>query len=179
MGFMLTSCGESVKDGIINDVNEYFTSAEAELAEIDNVEDFLIFVEVMNDRTDLLDLLQEKYGEKTISEEDQQAVEEYIYDRATAYNKAESARCTEFLTPAIERLEAIVNQMYPMFQAGTAFDQETLDEFVDAYTAVTDFSVCENVDSALVERLDPTFTMEDEMSETIIARLDEIYPDEE
>ena len=179
MGFMLTSCGESVKDGMINDVDAYFASAEAELAEIDNVEDFLVFAEVMNDRSDLLDLLEEKYGEKNISDADMETVENFIYDRATAYNQAESAKCSEFLVPAIERFEAIVNQMYPMFQNGTIFSEEIIDEFIDAYTGVTDFSVCENIDQALVDRLDPTFEKEDEMSDAIIARLDELYPEEE
>ena len=52
-------------------------------------------------------------------------------------------------------------------------------EFLDAYFGVTAFSECENVYPALSDRLDPLFEMEDEMSETIIARMDEIWPDEE
>lgn len=178
MGFMLTSC-ENVKDDIIKDIDAYFTQAEQDLNMIDNAEDFVTFAEVMNDRSDLLDQLSEKYGEKTISDEDWEAIENYMEERATAYNTAEADKCAEFLTPAIDRFEAIVNAMYPQYEAGTPFDEETLDEFLDAYFGVTAFSECENVYPALSDRLDPLFEMEDEMSETIIARMDEIWPEEE
>ena len=179
MGFMITSCGESVKDGMIKLVDTYFASAEADLADIDNVADFLSYAEVMNDRSDLIDQLQEQFGEKEISDADWEVVENYMYDRATTYNKAESAKCSEFLVPAIERFENIINKMYPQYQEGTPFDEETLDEFLDAYYGVTDFSVCENVDQTLVDRVNPFFDKEDEMSETIIARMDELWPEEE
>lgn len=179
MGFMITSCGESVKDGMIKLVDTYFASAEADLANIDNVADFLSYAEVMNDRSDLIDQLQEQFGEKEISDADWEVVENYMYDRATTYNKAESAKCSEFLVPAIERFENIINKMYPQYQEGTPFDEETLDEFLDAYYGVTDFSVCENVDQTLVDRVNPFFDKEDEMSETIIARMDELWPEEE
>ena len=179
MGFMITSCGESVKDGMIKLVDTYFASAEADLANIDNVADFLSYAEVMNDRSDLIDQLQEQFGEKEISDADWEVVENYMYDRATTYNKAESAKCSEFLVPAIERFENIIHKMYPHYQEGTPFDEETLDEFLDAYYGVTDFSVCENVDQTLVDRVNPFFDKEDEMSETIIARMDELWPEEE
>lgn len=178
MGFMLTSC-ENVKDDIIKDIDAYFAQAEQDLNMIDNADDFVAFAEVMNDRSDLLDQLSEKYGEKTISDEDWEAIENFIEERATAYNTAEADKCAEFLTPAIDRFEAILSQMYPQYEAGTPFDEETLDEFLDAYFGVTAFSECENVYPALSDRLDPLFEMEDEMSETIIARMDEIWPDEE
>ena len=179
MGFMLTSCGDSLKESIIKDVDAYFTQAEQDLAMIDNADDFVTFATVMNDRSDLLDLLQEKYGEKTITDEDWEAIENFMEERATTYNKAEAERCAEFLTPAIDRFEAILGQMYPQYEAGTPFDEETLDEFLDAYFGVTAFSDCENVYPELSDRLDPLFEMEDEMSETIIARMDEIWPDGE
>ena len=179
MGFMLTSCGDNVKDSINKDIDTYFTEAEQELATIDNAEDFVAFAEKMNDRSDLLDLLSEKYGEKEISDEDWEAIENFMEKRATDYNEAEAKRTAEFLTPAIDRFEAIVNTMYPQYQAGTPFDEETLDEFLDAYFGVTAFEECENVYPELSDRLNPLFEKEDEMSENIIARMDEIWPDEE
>ena len=181
LGFMITSCDNSakIKAGMIKDVDEYFADAEKELAGIDNAEDFVTFAEIMNDRSDLLDLLQEKYGEEDINDKDWEEIENFIYDRATAYNNAEGLRCTEFLVPVIERYENIVNKLYGQFQAGVTFADEDLDEFLDAYSAISDFGVCENVDPALVDRLDPTFEKEDEMSDMILARLDEMYPDEE
>ena len=181
LGFMITSCDNSakIKEGMIKDVDFYFEAAEDELAEIDNAEDFVIFAETMNDRSDILDLLQEKYGDKDINDKDWEEVENFIYDRATKYNQAEGLKCTEFLTPVIDRYEAIVNKLYEQFQAGITFADEDLDEFLDAYSALSDFSECENVDPDLVERLNPTFEKEDEMSDLILARLDEMYPDDE
>lgn len=178
MGFMITSCTESTKDSVMKDVDTYFAAAEQKLADIDNVEDFITFAVGMNDRSDLLDLLQEKYGEKSISDEDWETVENFISERATAYNKAEADKCTVFLTPAIDRFEAIVNQMYPIFQAGGRFDEPTIDEFLDAWSGINDFSECENIHSELSDRLEPIFAMEDEMSEQILAQMDEFYPDE-
>ena len=179
MGFVMVSCGDSTKDNMIKDVDAYFSQAEQELNAIDNTEDFLAFVEGMNDRSDLLEILDQKYGDKTVSDDDQKALEDFIYSRATAYNQAESVKCSEFLVPAIDRLEVIVNKMYPLFQAGEAFDEESIDEFLDAFTSVTAFSVCENVNQELSDRLSPIFDKEEEMSETILARLEEIYPETE
>ena len=179
MGFMLTSCGDNVKESIMKDVDAYFTGAEQVLATIDNAEDFVTFAESMNDRDDLIEQLQADYGEKHISDEDWEVIENYMGERATAYNNAEADKCAEFLSPAIDRFEAILNEMYPQYEAGTPFDEETLDEFLDAYFGVTAFSECENIHTELSDRLDPLFEMEDEMSETIVARMDELWPDEE
>lgn len=179
MGFMLTSCGDNVKESIMKDVDAYFTGAEQVLATIDNAEDFVTFAEAMNDRDDLIEQLQADYGEKHISDEDWEVIENYMGERATAYNNAEADKCAEFLSPAIDRFEAILNEMYPQYEAGTPFDEETLDEFLDAYFGVTAFSECENIHTELSDRLDPLFEMEDEMSETIVARMDELWPDEE
>lgn len=179
MGFMLTSCGDNVKESIMKDVDAYFTGAEQVLATIDNAEDFVTFAEAMNDRDDLIEQLQADYGEKHISDEDWEVIENYMGERATAYNNAEADKCAEFLSPAIDRFEAILNEMYPQYEAGTPFDEETLDEFLDAYFGVTAFSECENIYTELSDRLDPLFEMEDEMSETIVARMDELWPDEE
>ena len=181
MGFMITSCNESakIKADMMNDVDQYFADAENKLAQIDNAEDFVTFAEVMYDRSDLLDLLQEKYGDKDINDKDWEEIEKFIYDRATAYNNAEGQRCTEFLTPAIERYENIVNKLYEQYQAGIAFADKDLDEFLDAYSALSDFGVCENVDPALVDRLDPTFEKEDEIADLILEGLDRMYPSDE
>lgn len=178
IGFMLTSCGGSVKENIMKDVDNYFTEAEQQLAAIDNVEDFLTLVELNNDRSDLQELLENKYGEKEMSEEDWDEILNYINDRATAYNQAEAEKTAEYLTPAIDRLEAIVNEMYPVYQAGTPFDADMLDEYVGAYMGVSDFDICENVYPELTDRLNPLLEKDEEMEEAVLARLDELYPDE-
>ena len=179
MGFMLTSCGDSLKESVIKDVDAYFTKAEQTLASIETSEEFVDFALTMNDRSELMDQLNESYGDRTISDEDWNAIESYIEERATAYNQAEAAKCAEFLTPAIDRFEAIVNQMYPQYQEGTPFDEETLNEFLDAYFGVTAFTDCENVYPELSDRVDAILEKEDEMSPVIVARMDELWPDEE
>ena len=179
MGFMIISCGDSIKDSITKDVDAYFTQAEQELAAIDNADDFVAFVYEMNDRSELFDLLKEKYGDQNISDNDWQYIENFIDSRVTTYNEIEAEACAKFLTPAIDRFEAILNEMYSQFQAGVPFDEETIDEFLNAYFGVTDFSECDNIYPELNDRLTPLFEREDEMSETIIARMEELYPDEE
>lgn len=180
LGFMISSCDNSakVKAGMIKDVDEYFTEAERVLNEFDNAEDFVAFAKAMNDRSDLLEHLSEKYGDNDITDKDWDEVESFMYDRATAYNQAEMAKCSEFLTPIIDRFEVLVNNMYPKFLAGETFDDATIDEYADVYTAIMDFGECENVDSKLVDRLEPLFAKDDEMTDVILARLDEMYPDE-
>ena len=78
MGFMLTSCGDSLKESVIKDVDAYFTKAEQTLASIETSEEFVDFALTMNDRSDLMDQLNESYGDRTISDEDWNAIESYI-----------------------------------------------------------------------------------------------------
>ena len=181
MGFMFTSCGNSpkAKDGMINDVDAYFTKAEQELAAIDNAEDFIAFAVSMNDRTDILNELDEKYGDKKITDEEWDVVEKFIYDRATAYNTAEGEKCAEFLAPAIDRYETIVNKLYDQYEAGIAFADEDLDEYLDAAVVIDDFAECENVNPELVDRLSPIFEKEDVIFDLIMEGLDRMYPTED
>lgn len=177
MGFMITSCGESAKDKLIKDVEAYFGAAEQQLATIDNAEAFLSFVQTMNDRSDLLGIIQENY--QNLTEAEQTVVDSLVYDRATEYNHAEALKCTEFITPVVENYEAAVNRLYAQYQDGLSFDEESLNNFLDAYTAISAFGICENVEPAIMERLDPVLQKEDEISDMIVEALDELYPDEE
>lgn len=179
MGFVMASCGGSPKDAIMKDVDEYFSQAEQELAEITNAEDFLQFAEVMSDRSDLIDLLDKKYGDKEISEEDNEIVQNYIYDRATAYNHAEAEKCAEYLTPLVDSFEAAVNQLYAQFQANQVYAADNIDVFIDSFAALLDFSDYDNILPEIQERLDVVLSKVDEMDETLDARIDELYPDEE
>lgn len=179
MGFVMASCSGSPKDAIMKDVDEYFSQAEQELAEITNAEDFLQFAEVMSDRSDLIDLLDKKYGDKEISEEDNEIVQNYIYDRATAYNHAEAEKCAEYLTPLVDSFEAAVNQLYAQFQANQVYAADNIDVFIDSFAALLDFSDYDNILPEIQERLDVVLSKVDEMDETLDAKIDELYPDEE
>lgn len=180
MGFVMTSCGGSAKskDAIMNDVNKYFAEAEEKLAAIDNVYDFLDFVEVMSDRSDLTNMLEEKYGDVTMTDEEQEELLDKMYDRATAYNEVEALKCAEYLTPAVDALEAAINNLYAKFQAGEALDDESVENFVDAFVDVLDFSEYDNVPHEISERIDALMDKVDEMSDVLEARIDELYPEE-
>ena len=177
MGFVVTSCGVSTKDGIMKDVDQYFTDAEQELSTVDNATDFLIFAEGMSDRSDLIELLDTKYGEKTLSEADNEEVQNYIYDRATAYNHAEAEKCAEFLTPYVDVLEDVVMSLYAKFQANEPFDDESVEAFVEAFVDVIDFSDYDNIFPELSERIDKLVDLVNEMSEPLEAKIDELYPE--
>lgn len=156
MGFMMTSCGGSVKDSLMKDVDNYFAQAEQKLAAIDNVDDFIAFAVSMNDRSDFLDELDKKYGDKTLSEKDNDEVMDYIYDRATAYNKAEALKCAEFLTPIMDRFVKAVDALYTPFVNGDVPEEEVFyamyDEMDQAEDDVLKFADCENIPDELIEQ---------------------------
>lgn len=153
MGFVMTSCGDSTKDAIMKDVDNYFTQAEQKLAAIDNVDDFIAFAVSMNDRSEILNLLDEKYGQKEISDEDNEAIQNFIYDRATTYNQTEAQKCAEYLTPALERFEKAVDALYFCEEE---LDEETFfamyGEMDDAEDEVLKFADCENIPEDLINR---------------------------
>ena len=178
MGFMMASCGDSVKDQAIKIIDQYFKEAEDQLALIDNVEDFMTYAEIMSDRSDLLERLDEQVGEKTISDEDMKAVEDYSFERATAYNKAEAAKAAEFIAPALDNLEAVVNELYAKYQAGEALSADKVLEFNQAFGEVAVFSDYDNVLPELSERYDAIGVKIMEMNDAILPILDELFPDE-
>ena len=164
MGFVMTSCGGSVKDSIMKDVENYFTQAEQKLAAIDNAEDFIAFAKSMNDRSEFMNSLQEKYGDLEMSEEDNEALQTFIYDRATAYNKAEAMKCAEFLTPVMERFVKAVEALYNNTEE---LDEETFNamfgEMNDAEDEVLKFAECENIPEELTNMFAEAETMRAEM----------------
>lgn len=176
VGFMLTSCGDAAKDKLIKDVEDYFAAAEQQLATIDNAETFLSFVQTMNDRSDLLSVIQENY--ESLSEADQVAVDSLVYNRATEYNHAEALKCTEFLLPVVDNYEIAVNRLYEMYQDGQSFDEESLNVFLEAYQGISAFSICENVEPSVMERLNPILEKEDEISDLIVEGLERLFPEE-
>lgn len=164
MGFMLTSCGGSTKDAIMKDVDNYFTEAEKELAEINNAEDFLAFVQVMSDKSDLINLLDEKYGDKTISDADNEAIQNYMYERATAYNKVEAAKAAEFLTPLIDHYEAAINTLYDnVGDVDEATFEAMFADLQEAEAELAPFAEYDNVLPELQQRAQAAAAKLDEM----------------
>ena len=151
MGFIMTSCGGSVKDSVMKDVENYFTQAEQTLASIDNADDFIAFAKSMNDRSEFMNQLDEQYGEKELSDEDNEALQTFIYDRATAYNQAEAMKCGEFLAPIMERF---VNAVEALYNNREELDEETFaamfKEMDEAEDEVLKFAECENIPEELI-----------------------------
>lgn len=180
IGLSMTSCGggsEKAKESMIKDADEYFTKAEQTLALIDNPEDFLMFAESMKDRSDLLESMKEKYNDK-ITDEDLDAAFDVIYERATAYNKAEAEKAAEFLTPALDNFEAVVNELYVQYQAGEALSKDKVLEFNNAFGEVMAFGDYENVLPELSNRYDAIGAKVTEMNDVILPILDEMFPEQ-
>lgn len=178
MGFMMISCGGSLKEEMMKEVETYFAQAEETLNEIDNPEDFLSFAEIMSDRSDLLQALDEKFGNKEISEEDMEAFTNWVSERATAYNQKEGAKAAEFLAPALNELEESVDDLYAQFQAGTEFSKESIDTFLDAFAAVYDFVDYDNVPMELQDQYSAIDVKLTEMDSVLTPMIDALYPEE-
>jgi hypothetical protein len=178
LGFMLTSCGEPVKDSIIKEIDNYFTDAEKQLSEINNSEDFLVFANVMSDRSDLLELLDEKFGGKKISDEDNEAVMNYASERATAYNNKEAEKAAEFITPALDDLEAVVDDLYTQFQSGEGLQDESVLKFNSVYGVFSDFIYYDNVLPEIQERYSVVGEKLEEMDDLLKEKLDVLFPEE-
>lgn len=135
----------------MKDVENYFTQVEQTLASIDNADDFIAFAKSMNDRSEFMNQLDEQYGDKEISAEDEEALQTFIYDRATAYNKAEAEKCGEFLAPIMERF---VNAVEALYNNREELDEETFtamfQEMDEAEDEVLKFAECENIPEELI-----------------------------
>lgn len=135
----------------MKDVENYFTQAEQTLASIDNADDFIAFAKSMNDRSEFMNQLDEQYGDKEISAEDEETLQTFIYDRATAYNQAEAIKCGEFLAPIMERF---VNAVEALYNNREELDEETFaamfKEMDEAEDEVLKFAECENIPEELI-----------------------------
>lgn len=155
MSFMLFSCGDSTKDAIIKEIDNYFVQMEQQLNGITNAEDFLAFVETTSDKSDLLNLLSEKFGDKTVTDEENEAIESFLQEKVIAYNHAEAEKAAEFLTPLIEDYENAVNALYEAFNTEEV-DPDTLhvlsENFEKAEVALRPFAEYDNVLPELQQR---------------------------
>lgn len=174
MGFVMAACNTTTKsDTIKKATDEFFAQAEEELNTIENAEDFMTYFQVFND--DKNEFMQKTFGPymdeegnvKGFTEEEWEELQSYIYDRATAYNKVEGAKCAEFLTPAIERYEKAVEAFYAKYQANEQLDEETFNamfaEMDEAEDGVFMFADYDNIPTALQERYSAAAAKHQEM----------------
>ena len=135
----LTCCKPSIKDTIINEVDEFFTEAENELKDIDNPDDLMLFINTFNeDKQEFSQALEVKYPKdehgafKDMDSAETQATYDVIIERATTYNKLEYAKCGEIMEPYVARVEAAVNKLQEYYNSGKDFTDEMIDEYVNA-----------------------------------------------
>ena len=180
MGFLITSCGNSVKDALIADIDAYFDQATAKLEAIDNAEDFLAYAEKMSDGSDIGTYLTERWDKDLtwedikLSEKDRNDILVLVNEKMTAYSLAEKEKALQLLGPAIGRFNAVINKMYPMYQANQRFDNETMDEFLDVFNYINMFMGYDNVMDELEERLGDATKKMAEMTLVINQRIAEM-----
>ena len=176
MGFMITSCGNSVNDALIADIDAYFDQATAKLEAIDNAEDFLDYAAKMSDGSDIESYLLERWDKDVkISDKDYNDLLDHVKVKSTDYFMAEKNKCIELMEPAIDRFNAIIDKMYPMYQAGQRFDNETMEEFMDVFNYLNMFMDYDNAMDVLEESIGESTDKMGEMTEVINQRITEMY----
>ena len=181
MGFMITSCGNSVKDALIADIDAYFDQATAKLEAIDNAEDFLAYAEKMSDGSDIGTYLMERWDKDMtwedikLSEKDRNDILVLVNEKMTAYSLAEKEKALQLLGPAIDRFNAIIDLMYSMYQNNQRFDNQVMDDFLDVFNYINMFIDYDNVNDELEERLGDATDKMAEMTTGINQRIAEMY----
>ena len=168
--FLMASCNKSPKEAIMKATDEFFAQAEKDVNAITNAEDFLSFINNLEDKKmDFLSSLLNKYPSDDdanftqLTAEENDALYEYMYERATAYNQIESEKSSEFLTPIVDRFETAVKALYDKFLAGEDVDENLIDEIEAAYNDLEPFADYDNVPTELVDRFQASQALIDEM----------------
>lgn len=151
MGFVMVSCDNTPKKEVITKaVDEFFSSAEQELASIGTGEEFMThFYEFEEKKNDFIQELFADYIDaegniKGISNEDMEEIQSFMYDRASAYNKVEAAKAAEFLEPAIATYEDAINALYEAVSQGQPVEG-LVDQFEAAENALAAYADYDNV----------------------------------
>lgn len=157
--FLMASCNKNPKEAIMKATDEFFAQAENDVKAITNAEDFVAFLNTLEDKKmNFFEGLLTKYPSDDdanftqLTAEENDALYEYMYDRASAYNEIESEKSAEFLTPIVDRLENAVNALYDRFLAGQDVDEGLIDEIEAAYNDLEPFADYDNVPGELIDR---------------------------
>ena len=168
--FLLASCTKNPKEAIMKATDAFFAQAETDVKAITNAEDFMKFFNNFEEKkTDFLTELVTKYetdGEGNflaMSAEENEALYEYMYERASAYNKIEGEKSSEFLTPIVDRFEKAVKALYEKYIAGEDFDDSMIEDIEDAYDELELFADYDNVQPELNQRFQDVQSLLDEM----------------
>jgi len=157
----MTSCDNKAakKEAIMQEVETFFSQAEEKLATLNNTEEFLAFFdELSNSKEEFAQNLYAKYEAddqgnfKGFTPEESKSISEEIYARATEYNKKESAKCGEFLTPLIDNLQTVVDNAKAEYDANGQVSEETKALVEAAFEQVLIYSDYDNVPTELQDR---------------------------
>ena len=177
IGLFMYSCFQPTKDEFIQLIDHYYAKSEQELDTITDIDDFLFLAEDMNDFPSDIEEALEDTGKK-LSNEDKEAIRTYTKDRSIAYNKAETIKCGEMLTPFVDSLENATNFLFEQFKADEPFNDSVVSEYIKARINVFYIEeVCKNIPTELRDRLGSIQTIVEEMddpwAETIKKLMDE------
>lgn len=175
MAFLMVACSTpSPKEAIMKDTDEFFTQAEQEVQAITNADDFVnFFAEFEERRENFANELFEKYPTdsegniKGLTEADTEELNNYMYDRATAYNKIEAEKCGEFLTPYMDEFESTANRIYSLYLAVGVLTDDLHDELQQSYDGVAKFLEVDNIPTELVDRYGTIMEKVSEMLGTV------------
>ena len=149
---VFASCGMSKEEEYFKQADDMFAQAETTVSGIDNMDDFLSF---LNEFTEMKDAFtQELFVAYQVDDSTTEVPEEMrvkIYDRATAYNKVEADKFAELVTPYLDRLES---SLVALAEAGKNATQEQKDEYEAAFEAIQPFIGYDNVRPDIQERFE-------------------------
>lgn len=157
----MTSCDNKAakKEAIMKEVDTFFSQAEEKLATLNNTEEFLAFFnELSTSKSEFAQNLYAKYEAddqgnfKGFTPEESKSIGEEIYARATEYNKKESEKCGEFLTPLIDNLKTVVDNAQAEYEANGQVSEETKALVDSAFDQVLEYSDYDNVPTELQDR---------------------------
>ena len=161
LGFVMISCGDgqATTENLKKQTDEFFSKAEQNLENVTNADEFLDFVAAFNEEKSsfagvlFAGHIDDEGNIKGFSEEQLNDIQNYIFDRATAYNQKEGAKCAEFLTPRLDKLEQSLNDLIDNVENYSDEQiQDLVEEVFGAYEDVALFEDYDNVPTALQER---------------------------
>ena len=175
LSFVMTSCGDgqSATENLKKQTDEFFSKAEQNLENVTNADEFLDLVAAFNEEKNgfaevlFAGHIDDEGNIKDFSEEELNDIQNYIFERATAYNQKEGAKCAEFLTPCLDRFEQAYKTLYENIEDKEQFDA-LFYELMNASEEINKFAEYDNVPVALQERY-----------HALEAEFDELFPTEE
>ena len=101
MGLAMASCGNKEKE-LMQKATDFYTQAETELKGIDNFEGFVTYFQGFKQK---FNDFKATYSNMKLSQETQQ----FLSDKANAFNSLETQKAGELITPYLEQMEKTSN----------------------------------------------------------------------